>query len=109
MAMTQGTLTMRLDRFLWFVRVVKKREWAQAMAAAGTLRIDGRRIERAACPVRVGDTLTFMANERVRVIRVLALPTRRGPATEAQACYAELTSDPLTRMPHRPAPPHDLP
>lgn len=84
--------TMRLDRFLWFARVVKKREWAQAMAAAGTLRIDGRRIERAAAAVRVGDTLTFMgAGDRVRVIRVLALPARRGPAAEARACYAELT------------------
>lgn len=85
---------MRLDRFLWFVRIVKKREWAQAMAAAGTLRIDGRRIERAAGPVRVGETLTFADHAgRVRVIRVLALPTRRGPATEAQACYAELTAN----------------
>lgn len=82
---------MRLDRFLWFVRVVKKREWAQAMAEAGTLRIDGRRIERAAASVRVGDTLTFADHAgHVRVIRVLALPSRRGPAAEARACYAEL-------------------
>lgn len=80
--------TMRLDRFLWFVRVVKKREWAQAMAVAGTLRIDGRRIERAAAAVRVGDTLTFADGAgRIRVLRVLALPTRRGPAAEAQECY----------------------
>ena len=82
---------MRLDRFLWFVRITKKREWAQAMAETGTLRIGGRRIERAAAPVRVGDTLTFADHAgHVRVIRVLALPTRRGPAAEARACYAEL-------------------
>ena len=34
---------------------------AQAVAESGSLRIDGRRIERAHCPVRVGDTLTFAA------------------------------------------------
>lgn len=84
--------TMRLDRFLWFVRVTKKREWAQAMAEAGTLRIDGRRIERAAASVRIGDTLTFADHAgRVRVIRVLALPERRGPAAEARSCYADLS------------------
>ena len=85
---------MRLDRFLWFVRVVKKREWAQAMAEAGTLRIDGRRVERAAAPVRVGDTLTFADHAgRVRVIRVVTLPQRRGPAQEARACYEERTEN----------------
>ena len=83
---------MRLDRFLWFVRFTKKREWAQAMAEAGTLRIDGRRIERAAALVRVGDTLTFADHAgRVRVICVLALPDRRGPAAEARSCYADLS------------------
>ena len=85
---------MRVDRFLWFVRIVKKREWAQAMAETGTLRIDGRRVERAAAPVRVGATLTFATHGgAVRVIRVLALPVRRGPASEARACFAELTEN----------------
>lgn len=80
---------MRLDRFLWFVRLTKTRSAAQALAEGGTLRIDGRRIERAHCPVRIGDTLTFMTGGRVRVVRVEALPERRGPAPEAQACYSE--------------------
>ncbi|MES2755443.1 MAG: RNA-binding S4 domain-containing protein [Pseudomonadota bacterium] len=81
---------MRLDVFLWYVRLAKTRSIAQGLAESGRLRIDGRRIERAHCPVRLGDTLTFPQGERVRVVRVLALPTRRGPAPEAQACYAEL-------------------
>lgn len=82
---------MRLDRFLWFVRIVKKREWAQAMAASGHLRIDGRAVDRAAAPVRVGQVLSF-ANHggRVRAIRVLALPARRGPPDEARGCYQDL-------------------
>lgn len=80
---------MRLDRFLWWTRLAKTRSIAQALAEAGTLRIDGRRIDRAHCPVRVGDTLTFHHAGRVRVIRVAALPTRRGPAPEARACYGE--------------------
>lgn len=84
---------MRLDRFLWFARLAKTRGAAQALAEAGTLRIDGRRIERSHCPVRVGETLTFPFGQRVRVVRIAALPARRGPAPEAQACYVEIDAN----------------
>ena len=84
---------MRIDRFLWFARITKKREWAQAMAEAGHLRIDGRAIDRAHCPVRVGNVLTFATQAgAVRVLRVEALPVRRGPPGEARGCYVELLS-----------------
>ncbi len=82
--------TMRLDRFLWWVRLAKTREVAQGLAEQGTLRLNGRRIERAAVPVRCNDTITFLHGGRVRAVRVLALPHRRGPAPEARACYSEL-------------------
>lgn len=82
---------MRLDRFLWWSRIVRSRAVAQAMATAGHLRLNGRAADKAAAPVRVGDVLTFAAHGgRVRAIRVRALPGRRGPAPEAQACYEEL-------------------
>ena len=82
---------MRLDRFLWFARLAKTRDVAQVLAGGGRLRIDGRAIDRAHAPVRVGNILTFFHGGRVRVLRVEALPPRRGPAPEAQACYQELT------------------
>uniref|UniRef100_UPI0020C6688E hypothetical protein n=1 Tax=Sphingomonas bacterium TaxID=1895847 RepID=UPI0020C6688E len=56
--------------------------------------IDGRPAARAHAAVRVGNVLTFAAFGRVRVVRVEALPPRRGPAAEACACYAELR-DPM--------------
>jgi len=83
---------MRLDRFLWWARLAKTRTAAQGLAEAGHLRIDGRAIDRAHCPVRVGNVLTFAAHGRVRVVRVEALPVRRGPPAEARACYDELTT-----------------
>lgn len=82
---------MRLDRFLWFVRIAKKRDWAQALATSGHLRIDGRAVAKASVPVRVGQVLTFAAHGgQVRAIRVAALPKRRGPPAEARACYDDL-------------------
>jgi ribosome-associated heat shock protein Hsp15 len=82
--------TMRIDLFLWYVRIARTRSLAQAMACDGHLRIDGRAIDRAHAPVRVGNILTFAQHGGVRVLRVEALPQRRGPAPEAQACYQEL-------------------
>ncbi|WP_294190015.1 RNA-binding S4 domain-containing protein [uncultured Sphingomonas sp.] len=87
-----GTTTMRLDRFLWFTRLTKTRSVAQALAAAGRLRIDGRVIDRAHASVRVGNILTFAHHDRVLVVRIEALPHRRGPAPEARGCYQELTA-----------------
>ncbi|WP_235903870.1 RNA-binding S4 domain-containing protein [Sphingomonas carotinifaciens] len=82
--------TMRLDRFLWWARLAKTRSAAQAIASDGHLRLDGRAIDRAHACVRVGNVLTYIAHGRVRVIRVEALPVRRGPAPEAQGCYTDL-------------------
>ena len=82
---------LRLDLFLWWARLAKTREVARALACDGHFRINGRAIDKAHCPVRVGNVLTFAYAGRVRVLRVEALPARRGPAPEAQGCYADLS------------------
>jgi ribosome-associated heat shock protein Hsp15 len=84
--------SLRLDKFLWFARIVKSRALAQELVENGRMRLSGRVIERAAAPVRVGDVLSFALRGNVRVIRVEALPLRRGPPAEARALYSELTS-----------------
>jgi ribosome-associated heat shock protein Hsp15 len=85
--------SLRLDRFLWFARIVKSRSAAQALAEQGRIRIAGRVIDRAHAPVRVGDVLSFAQRGAVRVLRVEALPRRRGPPAEARRLYCELTSE----------------
>jgi len=84
---------MRLDRFLWYARIVKTRSAAQALCEKGLLRIDGRRVERSAASVRVGSILAFPIQGKVRVLRVEALPIRRGPPGEARLCYEDLVTD----------------
>ncbi len=85
---------MRLDRFLWYARIVKTRSGAQALCEKGLLRIDGRRVERSSASVRVGAILAFPILGKVRVLRVTALPIRRGPPGEARGCYEDLVTDP---------------
>ena len=85
--------SLRLDKFLWFARIVKTRALAQALAEQGRIRVAGRIVERAHAPIRVGDVLSFAQRGEVRILRVEALPTRRGPPAEARALYSELTSE----------------
>ncbi len=81
---------MRIDRYLHCIRLVKSRTLAQALIEQGRTRLDGKRVEKPSEPVRVGSTIALPLRGRVRVIRVLALPERRGPASEARAAYAEI-------------------
>jgi ribosome-associated heat shock protein Hsp15 len=78
----------RIDRFLHCIRTL-----AQTVVETGHVRIDSRRVEKPSEEVRVGSTIALALHGRVRVLRVLALPLRRGPAPEARACYEELGID----------------
>lgn len=86
--------SLRLDKFLWFARIAKTRALAQELAEKGRIRLNGRIVDRAHAPVRAGDVLSFAQRGAVRVLRVEALPVRRGPAAEARAHYCELTRAP---------------
>jgi ribosome-associated heat shock protein Hsp15 len=90
---------LRLDKFLWFARIVKTRALAQTMAEQGRIRIGGRLIDRAHAPVRVGDVLSFAQRGAVRVLKVEALPARRGPPAEARALYKEIAEGSDTPLP----------
>lgn len=81
--------TLRLDKFLWFARIVKTRALAQALAEQGHIRRNGQPVERASALVRAGDVLTIPLRSTVRVLMIEALPARRGPPAEARALYSE--------------------
>lgn len=81
---------MRIDKLLWYLRFAKTRDIAQQMAEDGHIRLNGRRVERAHQRISTGDVLVLPLPQGVRVIEVLGLPNRRGPAEEAQTLYRVL-------------------
>ena len=87
------TFDVRIDRFLFFIRLVKSRTLAQHVIEEGHVRIDGKRAEKSSDEVRMGSIVALPHHGKVRILRVLALPTRRGPAPEARACYEEVGID----------------
>ncbi len=98
------TESIRLDKWLWQARFFKTRALAVKLCLAGRLRIDGARIKKAHFAVRVGHVLTFPQARRIRVVRVVALGTRRGPAPEAAGLYDDLAPDEPPVSPVYPAP-----
>lgn len=96
-----GTDTLRLDKWLWFARFVKTRSLATKLVIDGRMRVNGAPTRKAHYAVKAGDVLTFPLGRHIRVIKVLALSARRGPASEAQLFYEDL--DP----PRPPAAPGD--
>ena len=81
---------MRLDKWLAQARFFKKRELASDMVSEGHLRLNGQHCAKPGHGITPGDVLTFPQADRIRVIRILSLGTRRGPAPEAQLLYADL-------------------
>ena len=81
---------MRIDKYLYAIRLTKSRSQAQALVDEAHIRVDGRRIVKASEAIRIGSVIALPLRGSVRVIRVLAMPARRGPVAEARLAYEEL-------------------
>jgi ribosome-associated heat shock protein Hsp15 len=85
-----GRRTLRLDSWLWHARFVRTRSLAAALVTEGRVRVNGQPVGKPGRSIGPGDVLTFALHGRVRVVRVLAVADRRGPAAAAQELYEEL-------------------
>ena len=86
--------TQRIDKWLWFARVMKTRSRAAALVSEGAVRVNRRKIVKPSHPVAPGDVLTLAVRGRVRVLKVIDPGARRGPAAEARLLYEDLTAPP---------------
>jgi ribosome-associated heat shock protein Hsp15 len=87
----------RIDKWLFFARVVKSRSLAAKLAQAGRVRVNRDKAEQASHPVKPGDVLTITLDRRVLVYRVVDCGTRRGPAEEARTLYEDISPEPAPR------------
>ncbi|WP_052245413.1 RNA-binding S4 domain-containing protein [Halocynthiibacter namhaensis] len=83
-------IALRVDKWLWHARFFKTRTLAAKQVSEGKIRINSTKISKPARTIVPGDVLTFPKDDHVRVIKVLGIGTRRGPAPEAQALYEDL-------------------
>ncbi|MCP4328925.1 MAG: RNA-binding S4 domain-containing protein [Alphaproteobacteria bacterium] len=82
--------SLRLDKWLWQARFCKSRTLAARLCQGAKMRLNREIVTKSHAQVRPGDVLTFPLGGHIRVVRIVALGTRRGPATEAQTLYEDL-------------------
>ncbi|MBE0577799.1 RNA-binding S4 domain-containing protein [Devosia sp.] len=87
----------RLDKFLFFSRALKSRTLAQKVIETGAIRVNSERTDRSDLKVGAGDVLTMSLHGRIVVWRILDCGSRRGPATEAQGLYEDLSPPTLPK------------
>ncbi len=88
--MSGSDTALRLDKWLWYARFFKTRAMATRAIAGGRFRLDGEVMSKPHRAAIIGQTLTFAQGANIRVIRIVALGSRRGPASEAMLLYEDL-------------------
>ena len=83
-----GPGAMRIDRWLFVVRLFKTRSAAADAIGGGKIHLNGERVK-PSHGVKPGDTVTFTRSAVVFECVVATVPLRRGPASEAAGCYDE--------------------
>ena len=94
---TPAATSQRVDRWLWYVRIVKSRTLAAGLVSDGRVRINRLKAEKPSQTVKPGDILTITVGPRLRILKVAALGLRRGPPSEAQTLYEDLSPPPPPR------------
>lgn len=87
----------RIDKWLFFTRVVKSRSLAAKLVSAGGVRVNKDKVDQPSYGVRPGDVLTITLDRRILVYKVLDNGTRRGPAEEARTLYEDMSPPPAPK------------
>lgn len=82
--------TVRLDKWLWYARFYKSRSLAAKLCKSGKVRVNSTVVKKSHHHIRLGDILTFPLGNRIRVIRIEGLTSRRGPPTKARELFEDL-------------------
>lgn len=86
----QGARTMRLDRLLVYLRFARTRSAARTMIEGRSLRRNRKHVHRVSENIAIGDVLTLVVGDEVRVVEVLSFPERRAAPALAKTHYREL-------------------
>ncbi len=88
----------RIDKWMWFARVVKTRTLAQKLVKGGKVRVDRQKATSPSQAVSVGNVLTITLERRILVYEILELGERRGPFKDAQNLYRDLSPPPAPKQ-----------
>ena len=91
--------TLRLDIYLYYIRIFKSRSIATKFVLTNRLRISGQVTQKPHKMITVGDVLTMIINDKIKILKVLNIPNRRGPYSESLNFYEDIT--PIESVPQK--------
>ncbi|GIS10133.1 MAG: RNA-binding protein S4 [Alphaproteobacteria bacterium] len=83
--------TLRLDIYLYYIRIFKSRSIATKFVSTNRLRISGQVTQKPHKMISIGDVLTITINDNIKILKVLDIPNRRGPYSESLNFYEDIT------------------
>lgn len=83
-------LKMRIDKWLWSVRMFKTRTLATEACAAGKIKIDGESLK-ASYLLKIGQTIHINRQGEKTILKAVKLIEKRVSAPLAVLCYDDLT------------------
>ena len=89
-----GEARQRIDKWLFFARIVKSRSLAAKLTQSGRVRVNGDKIDQASRQIAAGDVLTITLERQVKVLKVVGAGQRRGPYEEARLLYEDMSPPP---------------
>ena len=91
--------TLRLDIYLYYIRIFKSRSIATKFVLTNRLRISGQVTRKPHKMISIGDVLTMTINNNIKILKVLDIPSRRGPYSESLNFYEDIT--PIESVPKK--------
>ena len=83
--------SVRLDIYLYYIRIFKSRSIATKFVSTNRLRISGQVTQKPHKMISIGDILTMTINDNIKILKVLEIPNRRGPYSESLNFYEDIT------------------
>jgi ribosome-associated heat shock protein Hsp15 len=84
------TEALRLDKWLWHARFVRRRQIAADLVVAGRVRVNGEVITKTHRLLRPGDIVTLVTPHDVKMVKVVDLGTRRGSSAQGCELYEQI-------------------
>ena len=81
----------RLDLFLFYIRIFKSRNLASKFINSNRLRVSDMVTQKPHKLISIGDVITFSINNRIKVIEVTDIPVRRGSYVESLNYYKDIS------------------
>ncbi len=82
--------TIRLDIYLYYIRIFKSRSLASKFISSNRLRVSGQVTQKPHKLISLGDVLTMIINDKIKILKVLDIPNRRGSYSESLNFYEDI-------------------